>query len=924
MPLRRLRVLRRRHLAACAALALAIPGRGAHAQQPAPRAGGSAIAGRVTEVASGEPIAGVSVGAVGAARGALTRADGSYQFAIAPGRYVVVARVIGYAPVSDTVVVTEGATTTKNFRIDRAAVTLGAVAVVGSRRQGERSVTEAPVPIDVVTSADIKASGRTETSQILQSLVPSLNFPRSSIAGGVDMQRPFTLRGLGPDQALVLVNGKRRHTGAVVAVNNSVGRGSAGVDLNAIPAASIERIEVLRDGAAAQYGSDAIGGVVNIILKGAGSAPQFSSTLGQTTRGDGGTQQVDGTYTFGLGADGYVNVTVEARNRERTNRAERDQRPQYYTYATDDSIRRGLTVNVGGIAIPQNAVDYAANGSWYGDAALQDGGGFLNAAKKVSALGGVELYSFGGVTARKGRSHGFYRRPQEPVVVRALYPYGFLPNIDATVRDVAGTAGGRGRIAGVNYDVSTEVGGNSFDFDVTNTNNPSLGLASPRDFYAGQLRSVQWTSNLDLARELTLSGPLRVNLAGGAEVRRDGYHIARGDTASWIDGGALVLDGPNKGAKATPGAQLFYGFKPTDEVDATRTSYATYVDVETNVTRALLLDVAGRYEHFSDFGSASTGKVSGRFAPVKAFAVRGAISTGFRAPSLAQTNYSSTASNVLFVGGVPTPNEVATLPVGSPAARALGATPLKPERSRNYSAGLTFTPVSQFSATVDYFRIDITDRVVLSENFVGDSVRAFIRPFGLIGDIRPRYFTNAIDTRTNGLDVVTRYAADLGSGASLRLTAGYNRNRTRIVDTVATPAILARFRQSLFGRVERNRTEEVQPRNNVRVGANYSRSRVSVDVQQARYGSFTIRPDLTGNARNDQTFSAKWITDLSATYRLDQVGLTVGSDNVFDIYPDRNIPLNQVGGTKPYSEYSPFGQNGRFVYFRVSYAPRGQ
>jgi iron complex outermembrane receptor protein len=877
----------------------------------------------VTESSSGQPLEAVRVSAVGSGRGAIKRGDGRYRFAVAPGRYVVIARLIGYAPVTDTVVVAEGETATQDFQINRAAVTLGAVAVVGSRRQSERSVTEAPVPIDVVTAQDIKATGRTETSQILQTLVPSLNFPRSSIAGGVDMQRPFTLRGLGPDQALVLVNGKRRHTGAVVAVNNSVGRGSAGVDLNAIPSASIERIEVLRDGAAAQYGSDAIGGVVNVILKGAGSTPQFSSTLGQTTEGDGGLQQVDGSYTFGLGQDGYLSVTVEARNRERTNRAEPDQRPMYWTAATDDSIRRGLAVTIGGIVVPQNAVDYAASNYWYGDAALQDGGGFLNAAKKLGVLGGLELYSFGGVTNRKGRSHGFFRRPQEPVVVRALYPYGFLPNIDAYVRDVAGTAGGRGRVGGVNYDLSSQVGGNSFDFHVTNTNNPSLGLASPRDFYAGQLRSVQWTSNLDLAREFALPGVNRsVNVAGGAEVRRDSYHIAQGDSASWVDGGALVLDGPNRGARATPGAQLFYGFKPTDEVDATRTSYAAYGDVETNITRAVLVDVAGRYEHFSDFGSASTGKVSARFAPVRQFAVRGAFSTGFRAPSLAQSNYSSTASNVLFVRGVPTPNEVATLPVSSEAARALGATPLKAERSRNYSAGVTITPAAQFTATVDYFRIDITDRVVLSENFVGDSVRAFIRPFGLIGDIRPRYFTNAIDTRTNGLDVVLRYAADLGGNAFLRLTGGYNQNRTQIVDTVATPEILARFRQSLFGRVERNRTEEVQPRNNVRVGANYSRSNVSLDVQQARFGSFTIRPDLTGNALNDQTFGAKWITDVSATYRLAQVGFTLGSDNVFDIYPDRNIPLNQVGGTKPYSEYSPFGQNGRFVYFRVTYSPQ--
>ena len=905
--------------------------RAALAQGAAPATG--IVTGRVTDAGSREPIAGVAVSVVGQSRGTFTRGDGSYRLVLPAGRQALTARLLGYASARDSVTVTAGATVTVNFQLARSASVLGAVAVVGSRQATERTVTSAPVPIDVVSAAEIKQTGRTETTQILQMLVPSVNFPRTSIAGGVDMQRPFTLRGLMPDQALVLVNGKRRHAGAVLAVNNSVGRGSTGVDLNAIPAQSIERIEVLRDGAAAQYGSDAIAGVINVILKEDAPATvsatlgQVASSIGERRFNDGKVVQVDASRGWGFGGGrGFLFVAAEARDRGATSRAMPDQRPQYWTAATDDSVRRGLPVTVGGIRVPETAVEASRNNSWYGDAAVRDGGGFWNGGYELA--GGVRLYTFGGATHRVGESWGFVRRPNEPVVVRALHPTGFLPSIVATSTDLSGGAGARGSAGGWAWDASAVYGQNDFGFDVRNSNNPTLGTASPRDFYAGTLRSSQVTANADVSRAVGvgLARPLSVGL--GLEARLDRYQIFQGDSASWIDGGQTVLDGPNRGQRVPGGSQLFYGFKPGDRTNATRSSQAAYLDVEAPLLSSLLVGLAGRAERFSDFGEAVIGKVTARFEPVRGYAVRAAANTGFRAPSLAQTWYSSTASNVLIVGGVATPNEVATLPVSNPAARALGATDLTPERSRNLSAGVTLAPAESFTVTADWFGIDIDDRIVLSETFVGPLVRTLVQPFGLQGDIRPRFFTNAIDTRTRGVDVVARWARDLGNESALRATGGYNFTRTRITRVAANPPQLAQVNQVLLGRTERSRIEEAQPWTSFRVNVGWTRRAWGVELQQARFGSFWSRPDLsvpvgTAFAVSDQRFRARWITDLSVTRRFEQVTVAVGADNLFDVYPDRLAPTNpeNFGGTRMFSPFTPFGQNGRFAFVRATFTP---
>jgi iron complex outermembrane recepter protein len=451
-----------------------------------------------------------------------------------------------------------------------------------------------------------------------------------------------------------------------------------------------------------------------------------------------------------------------------------------------------------------------------------------------------------------------------------------------------------------------------------------MGPASPTDFYAGTLVFGQWTNNLDLSREVTVGAsaiPLR--LAAGAELRVDQYRIEAGDPASYTDGGAPVLDANGNvvaGAKAIPGAQVFPGFQPTNAVDESRSNVGLYADVETDLTRRFLVSGALRYEHYSDFGSATSVKVASRFTVTPGFVLRGAFNTGFRAPSLQQSFFSSTATN--FVNGIPF--EVRTAPVASDLAKTLGARPLKAEHSRNYSGGVALEPFRNASLTVDLYRVEIDDRIVLSENFTGAAVQNLLRPLGVSG---ARYFTNAIDTRTKGIDVVANYGFSLSSAGFVRLMSGYNYNRTHANLVAETPPALGDQNENLFGRVERARIEEGQPRDNFLASANYEFRKLGLTARTQRFGSVTTRSTVN-NENLDQTFRARWITDVSASYRLIQrLTLTAGADNVFDVYPDQNnnvgnVRTNVAGnsnfGMFPYNSFSPFGFNGRFIYARLS------
>ena len=786
---------------------------------------------------------------------------------------------------------------------------------VGSRAVGAEA--EKAVPVDVITQQQIAASGYTETAQVIQSLAPSFNFPRPTLRDGTDTVRPATLRGLGPDQVLVLINGKRRHQSALVHLNGTIGRGSTGVDLNAIPVSAIDRIEVLRDGAAAQYGSDAIAGVINIVLKGGVSRPSVSTKFGLSTGSfignrcassgancvegddidfsDGGLFDIGGSWGIDVGR-GNVMVAAEYRHHNRTNRASFDPRDQ-------------IVAGDGG----NNAVPMP-NHRW-GDPDARDLMTFVNANLPINQQETRFLYAFGSVSRRETNSAGFYRRSLDNRNWPQIYPLGFLPVLKPEVIDVSATGGVRGQIAKWTYDVSGSYGQNSFDFTIGDTLNVSLGPTMPpnkSEFDAGGLGLNQFVANVDIRRPFRVSGlagPL--NVAFGAEFRREAFQLNAGEPDSYGDGGV-----PNQfGGRAAIGAQVFPGYRPSNEVDASRNSVAGYIDVEGDVINWLRLGGAGRVERYNDFGSTVDGKLTVRVQPDRRFVIRGAVSSGFRAPSLAQSFFSSTATNFLNLGNGLVPVESLTLPVASAPAQVLGAVPLTPEQSFNVSGGVVIAPMDSFDITIDAYRIAIDDRIVLSGNFTAPQIAVLLAPFGANS---ARFFTNAIDTRTKGIDATVTYRLELNAAGDASLRAGYNNTRTRVVGEVATPPQLAGFESVLFDRIERRRLECGQPKDSVRLGGDWRLNKVGVNVNVARYGEICSFETLV--PADDQVFDAKWLTDLEASYRLAGYTLAIGAQNLFDVFPDRNTTVNSFNGIQTFPAHSPFGMNGRTLYGRIAYS----
>ncbi len=855
------------------------------------------VRGKVTSEVDGKPVAGAGIRVVGTLRGTVARPDGSYQLRLSPGTYTLQANAIGFATRRLEVTVLADQTTTADITLAEDFVGADEVVVIGSRHS-DRTVVGTPVPVDVISLQDIKASGLTETNQVLQMLAPSFNFPRPAIQDGTDHVRPSTLRGLGTDQLLVLVNGKRRHTSAMLNVNSTVGRGSTGVDLNAIPVNAIDRIEILRDGAAAQYGSDAIAGVINIILKSDPGA-DLSATFGQMKENDGKSVTTEVDYGIEIGEEGFLHASGTYRDRGATNRAGIDTRQQYFDGdpRNDDPTRN-------------NRVDFR-----FGDAKTEDAGLFLNSSVPIAA--DLEAYGFGGLTYRTGESGGFYRIASDDRNVREIYPDGFLPLIASTILDASVSAGVKGELSDWLWDLNGTYGRNGFDFDVRNSLNASYGAASPTSFHAGRVTFSQIVTSLDVTRQIDIGLAVPMLFATGLEFRVDAYRQEAGEEASWKDGGVPILDGPNAGSPAPVGSQVFPGYQPSDEADITRNNIAFYLDLSSDLTENLLLDVAGRLEQYSDFGSTINGKGAIRYEPVTGYALRGALSTGFRAPSVVQQYYSSTSTD--FIGGNPV--EIRTFPVGSPQARALGAQDLKPEKSVNMSIGFAAEPVSNLLLSADYYNIRVNDRIVLSENFIGPDIDSLLAPFNVSGG---RFFTNAIDTRTQGLDLILRYALDAEEIGRFIFTGAFNLTRTEVIRVSPTPPQLAGYDETLFGHIERTRIESGQPKDNINLALNYTVGNFGLTLRTIRFGE-TIEPypynPSEEPTKYDQTFAAKWTTDIDLSYIfLDRIKLAVGGSNIFDVYPDKYIvvpddPYN--GLILPYSVFTPFGFNGAFFYARV-------
>ena len=807
---------------------------------------------------------------------------------------------------------------------------------VGTRGQG-RTVTDSPVPVDVVTEQEIIDTGHSEVGRIIQALIPSFNFSSSTISDGTDSVRPATLRGLGPDQVLVLVNGKRRHGSALIHVNTSVGRGTTGTDLNAIPVSAIKRIEVLRDGASAQYGSDAIAGVINIVLKDSYDGALHTS-VGQTYESDGTRFTTRLNKGFQIGEDGVLHAALEFSSRGATNRAGLSGSKQY----NDSVIENNVLITDPG----NKERDFPRRNFRIGDAELDQFSGAFNYSNPIDEIG-AEVYAFGDFSRTQNESGGFYRKANQfsRNPEGSIYPDGFLPLINTAVTDFS-VGGGilREFENSLKADLSVVHGGNSFNFEVTNSHNASwvncavdtpLGdpnfiasecsafgdtfsiVDTPTSADAGTLRLDLTTLNLDF------SWPLRdtLHVAWGAEYKLDRYRIEAGEEYSYEN-----YDGVTAGAD--PGIQVFPGFKPTNEVDESRNAFAFYVDTEIYLSDMLLVSPALRYEHYSDFGSTINGKLATKLDLSAEFALRGSVSSGFRAPSMQQLYFNNVSTQFNPDPDNPgqlIPFEIVTFRNDSRAANLIGIPELDAEISLTGSIGFVYQPSSSFTLTTDFYHIDVSDRIIISGRLEPDDEDL---PSG-VGDVitmegaeAAQFFMNAADTRTQGVDVVATWDVPFVSMGALGLKLLATVSETEITK-VNLPAGLP---DALFTDQDRSIVEEWQPSSRFTLSGSYALGDFSAFLALHSYGEYTV---TEGNG-DKQTYDARHLTDLRFGYNLGFGTLSIGANNLFNVTPEKNEIGQSRGGTiidpmgnvivdSPgvfqYSRRSaPFGFNGGFYY----------
>lgn len=778
------------------------------------------------------------------------------------------------------------------------ARSLDTVIVTGTRAR-DRTVLEATAPVDVLTAEDIRKAGvlNGELGSALQALLPSFNFPRQSNSGGADHVRAAQLRGLSPDQVLVLVNGKRRHTSALVNTGSKIGKGTTPVDFNAIPVSAIKRIEVLRDGAGAQYGADAVAGVINVILDDAPEGGSFEASYGAhhtdvapigRTVTDGQTSFASATVGTALADDGFLRVGVELKNREATNRAGFDQVPPW-----DQS--------------PANLAVQGQRNYVLGDGASKDLNAWFNT--EVRAGESAALYAFGTYHQTDSEGANYFRYPDSVSNWPQVYPNGFRPVSLGENLDVALVAGVRGQWGEWDYDASLNHGRNDFTYRLENSINASLGPTSPTSFKTGDYAFAQTLVNLDLSRGFETGSASHV-LGLGAEARRETYETGAGDPASYAAG--PFTDRPT-------GAQAGGGLTPQDAADLDRDVASVYASLSSRFGERFSTDVAARYEHYSDFGGELTGKVAARYEFSPAFALRGSASRNFRAPSLSQIGYESTSTGYSAAGQLV---QGRLLSVNNPIAQALGAKPLQPETARNLGLGFTSRLGEHFDLSFDLFRIDIDDRVALSESITGDALTDFVESeFGITGLQSASYFTNAADIRSEGAELVANWRDTLGGGALL-LTGTWSYAKTEIKRVVDTPAELLALDPSyvLFGVEERNTLTDAAPRTRGQFSANWQNDRWALLGRVSRHGSATRVFNFGGGFEPTQTYGAEWQLDAEVEFKLTpKWSVALGGLNLTDEYPDLSNEDIFYFGNLPYDVLSPIGSNGAYYYTRVRY-----
>jgi len=873
------------------------------------------------------PLSGATVTVEGTTITATSDESGRFQLQAPPGKITLRADFNGFRSVQKSITVSAGKPADVDFPMSLDQLLTEVVVIVGSRTP--RTNVDSTAPVDVVTAEEISRVGKTETGRALSTLAPSYVSTPQTVADGTDHVDPASLRGLGPDQVLVLVNGKRRHKSALLNVNGTFGRGTVGTDLNAIATGSIKRIEILRDGASSQYGSDAIAGVINIVTKDYTDLADVTTTTGITGSGDGGQIKTSANYGFKLGRKGFLNLTGEFLKKDATSR-------------TGDYTGGVFVAGPGGVATPDDDARLAAtmvNGRplkrsdfkmKIGEAAAQDALGSYNMELPIDETS--NFYSFGDVGHRNGSAAGFYRFPYQTTQnVPELHPLGFLPEIHSNINDLGVTVGVK-RKGDWTIDASLTHGRNSFQFDIENSVNASLFGLSPTTFNAGTVSANETVGDLDLQRKIDTSAFKSLSMVIGTEVRNENYQIVAGDPASYEFGVNNVPPPKNPdGTIPIPGAQVFPGFTPDNAVDRTRNNVGVYAGFESEISKGFNFDVGGRYENYSDFGNSVTGKAATRVPLGRMLAVRAAASTGFRAPSLQQLWFNNISTR--FIGdamGNFVPNQVLTVNNASPIAKAFGVPKLREERSLNFSGGITFRPFENFSLTADGYFIKIDKRIVLSSTFpaANAAVGPILAPFP--GVSQAQFFANAIDTETRGADIVADYAVDTGAG-TLTLNAAANFTRTLVTDVHIPGSLVEKFAASanpmllttfFFGRLSTSQIEDAVPRQKGFASVRYNLRGLSALARANYYGRVRYQTDVTDSNGNfqDEEFGAKVLFDVDLGYQFTKnLMLSVGADNLLNTFPDKQTKAGNISlGRFIYSRaVSQFGQNGGFYYGKL-------
>jgi iron complex outermembrane recepter protein len=802
-----------------------------------------------------------------------------------------------------------------------AAAEGAAIVVTGVRGARPRTVADSPVPIDVIDTRELQATGRAGLKDILGNIVPSLTVPALGGGGTSSGAKPISIRGLSGDYVLVLVNGKRRHTTSLINNLSRISGGSTPVDIDLLPANAIGRVEVLRDGAAAQYGSDAISGVINFILDATPQGGEFGTTAGSHYEKGGELVQQSVSYGTRLGHDGgFIRFAVEGKFHDRADPSGAivadsvDLYPRLADGSRDPreaTIDRNRAGNYG-----RTNRDYIVNGSYNAELPLSDQ---------------TTLYSFSTISYRDIKDGRGQFNANNVNSLPELYPNGFLAKRRIWETDFQFAAGLRTTLAGLDVDFSSSFGQDHVKLGAVDTLNPSLGPSSKTSFFMGKQIASLWVNNIDFSRTFDVGLAEPLTLAFGIEHRWERFQNKAGEPDSYRDGGYVIPRGTTPFQLAyggqRPAASLvsFTGTTPADAFVLTRNNFAAYVDVGANISTDWFVGVAGRAEHYTDSsGDTISGKFSTRYELFPGFALRGGVNTGFRAPSLAQQGFSTSQNTGIILNGDFVTQLVKFLAPNDPIAGYFGAKPLTPEKSLNFTAGATFEK-GPFRLTVDAYQIRIKDRIVKTEILnsaeaksilTSPEVTAILAARGVPGISSAQFFINGVDTRTRGIDVVSEYTLRIADLGELKLNAAYSYNKTKLLRVADNPANLSNT--ILFGRQARADLVRATPRDKLVLSADWSIGPVRSLLRVTRFGKYTETGTSQISTADDRTFSAKWITDLDISAQVSPaINLAVGANNLFDVYPDPIGVTQAATGLGLYGNFAPFGLSGGFYYARL-------